>query len=322
MCGPRRKGHELKIKPDSNYPRWIVSKLDSARQTSGIAFIGQKNNAKHFLLADDIGLIHHLKIENDTVFTITPVHFSPEFQKYLEKFPKKDFEEITYFPKDNSVYLSIEGNNPDPAEFTKIIKLKFFNNDVFSDSIVSFSQIEFKPYPLFTKYVRNNIAYEGLAVDDHYLYLGLEGFSEKGVFADSTFIFVVDKSNGSIIKQINTKNLGIGTISGLFSDKNNSLYGIDRNGKKLFHIELDNSLEVNYFSLTKVTSSIPGYKNLDYVASLESVTIDNENNIYLVDDPWPRFYVPDNSTLVKLDQTTIMNFKSFVPIIYRFKLNK
>lgn len=314
--------HELKIKPDAGYPRWIISASDSARQTSGIIFIGQKNNVKHFLLADDIGLIHHLQIENDTVFTITPVRFSKSFSEYLADFPKKDFEEITYSPKENAVYLSIEGNKPDPAKFTKILKLTFYNNDVLSDSITAFSEVAFNPQSLFTKYVRNNIAYEGLAVDDDYLYLGLEGFSEKDVFADSTIIFVVDKKSGSFVKQINTKNFGIGTVCGLFSDKNKSLYGIDRNNKKLFHITLNSSLEVESYSLTKVPTSIPGYKDLDYVASLESVTIDNKDNIYLVDDPWPRFYTPAASTLSKLDTATVSNFKNLVPIIYRFKLNK
>ena len=84
-------------------------------QTSGITFIkSTSQNKKIFLIADDIGKIYHFKIQNDTIFTFEPVHFSPQVIAYLDTFPKADFEEIVYDKYTGNVYLSIEGNAPDP----------------------------------------------------------------------------------------------------------------------------------------------------------------------------------------------------------------
>ena len=50
--------------------------------------------------------------------------------------------------------------------------------------------------------VAANVGYEGLAVDENNFYLGLEGIVNNGNFADSTFIFVVDKQSLIIKKKI------------------------------------------------------------------------------------------------------------------------
>ena len=277
---------------------------------------------KTFLLADDIGKIHHLKIENDTIFHLSPVILNKDVQNYLKDFPKGDFEEITYDKFTNSVYLSIEGDGPSYNKFVGIYKIKFKNDDVFADTLTGISKLNITPASLFYKYTRDNIGYEGLTVDRNYFYLGLEGFEDEGVFADSTLIFIVDKKNLKIIKEINTKPYNIFTVCGLYSDADNSIYGIDRNSKKIFHIMLNKSLDVESVEETNLKSGIPSYSSFSYVASLESITMDDEKNIYLVDDPWKAYFIPSDEVLKKLDENTVQNFNDFVPVIFKYKLIK
>ncbi len=320
-CSVNKQNKKLDLQKDNNYPRWLKTGNYSTDQTSSINFIGSvNNNTKEFLLADDIGKLHHLKISDDTVFHFTDIYFIPSVQTYLDSFPKKDFEEFVYDKYTNNVYLSIEGNGKNFKNFVGIYSVKFINNNVFNDTINSIEKINIEPKNLFLKYTDNNIGYEGVAVDSNYLYLGLEGFQEKGIFADSTLFFIVDKHNYKIIKQINTKPFGIHTICGLYSDKNNSIYGIDRNNKTAFHFNLDSNLEVQNLSLFKLESSIPNYPMYDYVASLEGVSLDDNGNIYFVDDPWKTYFIPSQEILSKLDPVTIENFKNFVPVIFKYHI--
>lgn len=320
-CSVNTQNNKLDLQEDSNYPRWLKTGNYSTDQTSSINFIGSvNNNTKEFLLADDIGKLHHLKITNDTVFHFTDIYLTPSVQTYLDSFPKKDFEEIVYDKYSDNVYLSIEGNGKNFKNFVGIYNITFKNNYVFNDTINEIEKINIEPKNLFLKYTDNNIGYEGVAVDSNYLYLGLEGFQEKGIFADSTLIFIVNKRNYKIIKQINTKPLGIYTVCGLYSDKNNSLYGIDRNNKTAFHFNLDSNLEVQNLSLFKLESTIPNYSKYDYVASLEGISFDDSGNIYFVDDPWKTYFVPSQEILSKLDPETIENFKNFVPVIFKYHI--
>lgn len=313
----------LKIKEDPAYPRWLKSGSYFTQQTSGNCFLGlDKEGNKNFLLADDIGKIHHFRIKNDTIFSFSKVVLGEKVKTYLQPFPKWDFEEIVYDKYTNSVYISIEGNNPEPKKYVGIYKLIFNNDNVYSDTVAGIEKLDIKPQNLFLKYIANNIGYEGLAVDKNFFYLGLEGFSSSGIFADSTFLFIVDKKDLRIIKQLDTKPLGIHTICGLYSDMDNSVYGIDRNNKKLFHLLFDESGKhrIKKLELTDISTNIPDYPDYDYVAALESITMDNKKNIYFIDDPWKTFYVPQENILEKLDSTTVNNFKKFIPIIYKFKL--
>ena len=80
------------------------------------------------------------------------------------------------------------------------------------------------------------------------------------------------------------------------------------------------NIKVKDYMLTGIQINIPGYNQFEYVAALESITMDNNKNIYLVDDPWRMFYVPREIVLKKLDNETVSNFKKFIPIIFKFKL--
>lgn len=314
---------KLQIEKDNNYPRWLKSRDNQTDQTSGNVYIGRDGRGlKTFLLADDIGKIHHLKIEDDTVFHLSTVYLGDDVRNYLKDFPKGDFEEITYDKYTGSVYLSIEGDGPDYNKFVGIYKIIFKNNDIFADTLTGIVKMNFSPASLFYKYTRDNIGYEGLAVDRNYFYLGLEGFEDEGVFADSTLIFIGDKNSLKIIKEIDTKPYNIFTACGLYSDRDNSIFGIDRNAKKIFHIKFNKDLDVESVEETNLKSAIPSYPLFSYVASLESITIDDENNIYLVDDPWKAYFIPSDDVLKKLDENTVQNFKDFVPVIFKYKLIK
>ncbi len=315
--------NDLHLIKDPTFPKWLSFNRFEADQTSGITFINQTpDGSRHFLLADDTGGILHLTISGDTISMLKPVKFSETFQAYIDTFPKADFEEIVYDKKNNKVYLSIEGNGQHPEYFAGIYLLSFKNNNVLSDTLESIQKISFTPVEEFQKYLANNIGYEGLAEDDNYFYLGLEGFTQGKLFADSTVLFVAEKNSHKIIKQINTGPLGIHTICGLFSDRNNSLYGVDRNNKTFFHLLFDDRLNVIDTALVKIKTNIPSYNSFDYVASIESITMDQDKNVYMIDDPWKMFFIPSKEIIDQLDSLTVDRFRNFVPVIYKYSLTK
>ncbi len=313
----------LNIKKDPAFPQWLSFEGFNADQTSGITFINETpDGSKHFLLADDTGGILHLTIAGDSIKMLRPVKFSESFQAYIDTFPKADFEEIVYDKKNNAVYLSIEGNGTHPEYYAGIYLLNFRNDNVLADTLEGIKRLNFTPVEQFQRYLKNNIGYEGLAVDDNYFYLGLEGFTEGKLFADSTVLFIAEKNSHKIIKQINTRPLGIHTICGLYSDKDYSLYGVDRNNKTFFHLSFDDRLNVIDTALVKIKTNIPSYDSFDYVASIESITMDTEQNVYMIDDPWKTFFIPSKEILNQLDSLTVNRFRNFVPVIYRYSLTK
>ena len=314
------QNQKFTLKLDPNFPRWLQTQTIRTDQTSGIAYIKSDSVSKYFLLADDIGKIHTLEIGKDNEFTITELSFSDSAKEFISNFPKADFEEIVYDRSTNSIYLSIEGNGENYQDFVGIFKLHFKFDKFPYSQITEFEKINFTPNELFLKYTYKNIGYEGLAVDHNYFYLGLEGFLNNFQFADSTLIFIATKSDKQIIKQISTKNLGIHTICGLYSDEDYSLWGIDRNQRKIFHLTFDENFNVKNCDLYNCSAQIPSYPGLNYNISLESITEDNENNLYLIDDPWPKVYVPGDDTLKKLDAKTINNFKEVVPTIFKYHI--
>ena len=86
-------------------------------------------------------------------------------------------------------------------------------------------------------------------------------------------------------------------------------------------LELSEDLEIIDTTSWKLEPTIPGYPEINYIGSIESITIDNDGNIYLVDDPWRKFFIPPDDIIVKLDSQTISNFTNYIPVIFRYKLN-
>ena len=94
---------------------------------------------------------------------------------------------------------------------------------------------------------------------------------------------------------------------------------LDRNNLKIFHLEFDEGLNIISSISFNFEPVIPNYTNLNYVGSYESITMDEEANTYIVDDPWRQFFVPLENILSQLDNKTIDNFKKHIPIIDRLK---
>ncbi len=302
---------------DIAYPNWLKSEDYRTDQTSGIAFVNSQSCKKTFILADDLGSLHRFVILEDSIFKFYPIRFSQQVIEYLKDFPKLDFEEIVYDRYEDKFYLSIEGNTEAYADWVGIYEIKF---NVSIDTLVKIQKINFHPEEQFLKYTAWNIGYEGLGVDSRYFYLGLEGFLNGKTFTDSTVLFIADKSSKEIIKEIGTKQLGIGSITGLFCDKDISLWLLDRNNLKIFHLEFDDELNIKSLISFNFEPIIPNYTNLNYVGSYESITMDEEENIYIIDDPWRQFFVPPENILSQLDEKTIDNFKKHIPIIDRLKI--
>lgn len=308
-----------KLVRDVEYPQWLKSGEYHTDQTSGIAFLGYKSGKKYFLLADDIGALHKFVILDDCVFMFYPIHFSDYVNEYFKDYPKIDFEEIVYDRYEEKFYVSVEGHTENHKEYTGIFELVF--NDAL-DTVISVTKINFEPEELFLKYTAWNIGYEGLTVDSKYFYLGLEGFLRGKAFSDSSVIFIADKNSKEIIKEISTSNLGIGSITGMYSDEDYSVWILDRNNLKIFHLKFDEDLNVKNLISFNFEPVIPNHKHLNYVGSYEAITIDNDGYLYIVDDPWRQFFVPPDNILEQLDEKTIKNFKDNIPIIDRFLIKK
>jgi hypothetical protein len=311
--------HFDSVKPDEYYPRWLKTDGYRTSQTSGIAFIGEDDNGNDlFLLIDDIGKLHRFEISDDTIFTISEVKFSEDVDKYLKSFPKIDFEEIAYDKFTKEVYITIEGNGPDFLEYNGIYKLKFKDNNVLYDSVIGIEKLNIVPDEIFTKYVRENIGYEGFTVSEKYLFLGLEGIlNPDKSFSNNTLVLIAGKSDLKIIKEFYTKDFNIVSICGLYAESDSVVWGIDRNNRTLFNFIFDDSLNVAALKKMKIKTVVPSYHQIEYTGSLESLTVSKRKNIFLVDDPWFSRFVPDSTTLEKLDHRTVTNFKEFVPIIYK-----
>jgi hypothetical protein len=313
----------IQIHPAENYPRWLKNDVYHTNQTSGMTFLREKDDGTfEFLLADDIGKIHRLFIQDDTLFSFSEIKFSYEVLLYLADFPKLDFEEIFYDSFTGEVYLTIEGNGEEHLSYHGIYKLNFKDDNVFQDSVVKLTRLEFTPQEIFYDNLLPNIGYEGFTADENYFYLGLENEqTSEGSFSGQTIIRIADKNSLKIVKEISTENIDISTVCGLYSDENFSLWGIDRNHRKVFKLLFDEYFNIADLNVFNIKTVVPKYNQFEYVGSLESITIVSEKFLFLVDDPWHKFFIPPNEILNHLDESTVNNFKNFTPVIHKFNID-
>ncbi|HEX3074777.1 MAG TPA: hypothetical protein VHP30_14285 [Ignavibacteriales bacterium] len=322
-CGNFINDEKIGLRLDDDYPKWLSDGAIRTNQTSGIAFISSdKSGSKIFLLADDIGELHLLEITKNGGLKINGVKFVKQAKGYFDGYPKKDFEEVCYNKSNGAVYLSVEGNGKNFLDYTGIFKLHFKDNNVLSGEVEKIEKLNITPLEEFNKHVDLNVGYEGIAHDKNYLYLGLEGVFPQKYFSDRAYLYVVDKKTLAIKKVIDLKPYEISTVCGLYSQKNKEIWGVDRNMKKAFRITLDDSLKVAGFASEDIETRIPNYHEYGYMASLESITMDDEGSVYMVDDPFTRMFVPPDNILAKLDSNTVSAFKTSLPIIYKFSIQK
>lgn len=303
-----------------DFPIWLKDNSKRTDQSSGITFIGEKNNQNYFLICDDIGKIHHIRLKHNSI-KINTVGLSDKVEDFLRMFEKKDFEEIVYDKWKNEVYLSIEGNGSDFLNEAGIYKLRFKNNDVFEDEIVDIEKISFSQWNVLSKYLSQNIGFEGIGISENRIFLGLEGFQYGDLFLDSTLIYIIDKNSKHLIKEISTKKLNIHTICGLYAINDYHLLGIDRNKQNFFEIKFDKNYNIESIYIEKLNLPVPGKRDLKYVAAIESITLDQNNFVYVIDDPWKKFYVPPINILQQLKKEDQKNFKEFIPLLFKYKLN-
>lgn len=324
---------QIVLEQSEHFPRWMKNGDTRTDQTSAITFIGKtKKNDLSFLIADDIGDIYRFNIKDETHFAFEKIEFSQSVKSFFNQLSKKDFEEIFYDKHTGKVYLSIEGNSyysnlPGKKEdylsmldAVGIYELSFEKNLFSSNKVYKIKKLKIKPEEEFYKYIGNNFGFEGAAVDEYYFYFGFEGFAQGKESFDSALIYIVDKKNLTIKQKIFTSSLQIQSICGLYSDENFSLWGIDRNKREVFVLKFDKKLNVIETNKFQLRSPIPGYNDLEYVMALESITMDDDKNIYMIDDPWKKFFIPFSVVMDKLDDKTKNNFEEFIPVIHKYKI--
>jgi hypothetical protein len=317
------------LDPIDNYPIWMKDSTgNKTDQTSGLFYVGEKNGKKIFITCDDVGAIHRLSIDESgsaPVIIIDSIHFSREAFDVIKDFRKKDFEEIVLDKKNNVIYLSLEGSEFDdnePLKFKEvegIYELKYNKDEFTFDTITSIKKLELPP--AMFEHTFDNIAIEGMAVSENYFFFGLENYQvSEEQFTDSTILYIMNRQTNEI-KKINTRDMRISTICGLFAVDDFTLYGIDRNLRRAFKIKFNKDHSVSNYKLKEMNLTIPGHRNINMIlgTSIESITLDDEGNIYAAVDPWSRFYMPDNQDRKRLTEKEIENFKELLPILYKFK---
>ncbi|MBP9191815.1 MAG: hypothetical protein KBF96_04630 [Ignavibacteria bacterium] len=321
--------HPDGIQPISNYPIWMQESYGGrhTNQTSGLTFIGEKDGKKIFLGVDDIGKINKLTIDerlNPPTMEIFEIPYSKEINDLLYKFKKKDMEDIFYDKKNDRLFLTLEGHeysslDPEIYKQKEGIYELTFNNDIFTlDSILTMNRLKL-PKEIY-EHTFDNIGFEGLAVTDNYFFLGLENYQEEGKgFTDSTLLYVLDRKTDEVVK-ISTSDLKISTITALFAIDDHNIYGIDRNRKSMFYIKFNDDFTVEESDTRVMALPIPGHMDIDGVLGIapESITFDENGDIYVATDPWLDFYKPDLAGRKKLSKEELNNFFEGVPILYKF----
>lgn len=302
------------------YPAWLVDGDYFPQQTSGMAYIGAGNGGEQiFITCDDKEAIHLLTI-SDGKFKLEQVKIDSSVTDSLPPKIKYDFEDIAWDRHTGKVYISVEPYSKYRPMFG-IYELQFRNNDIFSLEVTGMKKLEITPDSLFRKHVKDNVGYEGLAVDENYLYLGLEGVPRSEKEFDGGLIRVVDRHTLKIVATLILDSLGINTVTGLAMGSDGTLWGTDRNRLAFFNLKIDNKFQVTNVRVFQVNNYIPGYHSFRYAAALEAIALDGNGNVYLIDDPFTKEFVPVDNILRKLDSVTAQRFRDLVPVIYGYKLD-
>lgn len=321
--------HRDGIYPVGNYPIWMKdSSGKHTDQTSGLFFAGIRDGKKIFVAADDIGKIKKLEIDethDPPVMTVYDINFSNELVTLFNKFKKVDMEDISFDSTNNRILLTIEGHeysSLDPEIYRKkegVYEITF-NNDILTfDSLLTIKRMNL-PQEVY-KHTFDNIGFEGLGVTENYLFMGLENLQTPRIqFSDSTILYILNRKTNEL-KTINTHELKIASICGLYAEDDFNLYGIDRNRRSMFYINFNPDFTVNKFETREMHLSIPEHNDITQILGIapESITFDYKGNIYVAIDPWRDFYKPDLTDKKKLSDPEINNFYDGIPIMYKFK---
>jgi hypothetical protein len=170
------------------------------------------------------------------------------------------------------------------------------------------------------KYTNENVGFEGMTITDNFFYIGLENISDlTAQFSDSTYLYVVDRKT-SDVKIISSKLFDAYSVTALCAVDDYTLYGIDRDSKKIFYIKFNSDFSIKETESKPIELSLPTHPDIsiDLVAGAEAIAIDNDGNIYMDIDPWSDLYRPQfvAGTLTEEEKN---NLTKLVPILYKFK---
>lgn len=313
-----------------NYPIWMKDASGNRTdQTSGMTYAGSENGYKTFVACDDIGKINRIRVNenvNPPALEITEIKYSAEVQTLFDKFKKVDMEDIYYDSANSKIYLSIEGHeyssyDPEIYKNKEGVYELTYNKDILTfDSVLTIRRLKL-PKEVY-RYTFDNVSFEGIALTEKYLYLGLENLQDSAdTFTDSTMIYIIDRKTKELVKTINTREEKISTICGLYAVDDYNLIGVDRNTRRMFYITFDEEFNIINTDLEEMDLMIPGHKDINKILGIavESVTMDEDGNIYCSTDPWKDFYKPDLTERKRLSQEELNNFLENVPIMYKFK---
>ena len=312
-----------------DYPLWIIDSAGNhTEQTSGIYYLGKLGDETIFLTCDDIGKINKLIINESITppsIKIVEIRLSNNVLKVFTSFRKKDFEDISFDKEKNKVYLSVEGyafDKKNPMEFKNhegIYELSCNNDALHFDSLLAITKLDL-PEKIF-EYTQDNVGMEGLTLTDNYFFFGLENCRNNvSNFTDSTFLYILNRKTYDL-KIIPTRKLFISSICGLYAKSDYELFGIDRNARSMFRILFNPDFSIEDVELLQIDLSIPNHPDINQILGVapESITIDDQNNIYVTVDPWKDYYKPDSQDSKKLNEKEKEYFKKIVPIIYKFE---
>lgn len=317
------------IETSKGYPKWLKDNGHFPDQISGITLIEKDNNGnKLFITVEDTKSVHKLIIDKNENISLFQFHLSEKAQQIYSKIKYVDWEDVEYDRLTGKIYAVNEA-------VIKVLKRKgvtitnqpglyelIFNKKSLwdADTLISILYIPVEPYEEFTKDFKDNISYEGLAVDSKYFYFGFEGKESNELFFDSCYISIVDKNSFRIVKKIDLASSGIRTVTGLSSAGDLKLFGTDRNENQIFYISLNVDLEIEELYRFSASNKIPGYPKLRYVSAIESIAYDNEGFLYVADDPYRELYIPNDHILSLLDTNAVNNFNNFVPVLHKYKV--
>jgi len=323
--------YDRKIEPVHGYPIWMKSESGLySQQTSGLFFIGREGNKKFFLSANDNSRIDRISIDDSfspPKFDLQTIHFDlPTTIKLYKILSKWDFEDIVYDRISNKIIVSIEGNNDFdslrhiPYKSSEGIYEFTFKKTIFTcDSIYEVNKLPL-PDTLF-KYTRENVGFEGMSMTDNYFYFGLENIAgESGLFSDSTYLYVLNRKTNDV-KIVRGKSLGVRSITGLFAKDDYTLYGVDRELKRIFCAKFNPDFSVREVKSKAFDLPMPLHSDIfmDKMAGVEAIAMDDENYIYTDIDPWSDMYTPNFTPKSFLSEDEKWNITKLIPVIYKYK---
>lgn len=310
------------LEPEPGWPRWLEARDRHTDQTSGLSFVGRDGSgARVFLLADDVGDLWRLRVFGSAdSFGLSPIAFEGAAVETLARFPKRDFEEISFCPVTRRVVLSIEGNGPkeDAADTTfrewlGVFELRIAPDPTSAARVTSIDRLALPEWSASTRLATKNVGFEAAVLCGDTLLLGLEGVSSgEGLFADSTLFELYDLARGTR-REFSTHGLSIMTATGLARAPDGRYFGIDRNGYRLFAFRIERDAIAD---LRSIALSMPGVRGVPYlIPSAEAIAIDDEGFVWVVVDPWK--YEP--LTREGLSPRDLSNYRQKVPLIYKYR---